>query len=314
MENLRELLNIYFSEDAERAEEAEGTDSGEGAVYENTYESIFNTFNKEEKYITNVFKDILNEKKGGIFASADSPEAVVERAFRGAGKAGNFNASAYYNQVGGDIRYKNYFFEEKAKEAEEAAYKNGGSYLNEIENNILNRNVSNDENIRNNSSFYNEAGGSAAADTEDIFDISHDINKTDVYGDSANSFFDNSQNEEEESSVLSENIFNYDYKNGGAEETVGRAGFSAFVPSQGAFAEEVSNILNESGWSENINDVLNNYYGNTEGSRSITNNISPTFNLYGGNGTGEIDIDEIAEKIGEMLAEAAAGSADGFYG
>ncbi|MCD8159413.1 MAG: hypothetical protein LUD77_11190 [Clostridiales bacterium] len=112
---------------------------------------------------------------------------------------------------------------------------------------------------------------------------------------------------------MTDELFKLEKENGGAETSVSGADFSAFVPSLNSYTESLSDSSSKIS-SENINDVLNNYYGGAEGSRSITNNISPSFNFYGGSSGGDIDIDDIAEKIGEMLMEAAAGSAEGFYG
>ncbi|MCC8013775.1 MAG: hypothetical protein LIO87_01140, partial [Eubacterium sp.] len=48
-------------------------------------------------------------------------------------------------------------------------------------------------------------------------------------------------------------------------------------------------------------------------SQSITNNINPTINLYTGGQSLENDIEEIAEKIGELLLEVCEGSCGGYY-
>lgn len=63
-----------------------------------------------------------------------------------------------------------------------------------------------------------------------------------------------------------------------------------------------------------LGEMLGDFFGEVSGKNySITNNISPTVNLYSQGQGIEADIESIAEKIGDMLAEAAAGGAEGVY-
>ncbi len=78
-------------------------------------------------------------------------------------------------------------------------------------------------------------------------------------------------------------------------------------------AASYSNAAGDTFSGERMENVLNSYLTSEGGDhRSLTNNISPTVNLYS-QGGGNIDVEEIADKIADMLAEAASGEANGFY-
>ncbi|MCD8090003.1 MAG: hypothetical protein LUD81_05170 [Clostridiales bacterium] len=343
MEDLRELLNIYFSDGAED----KTVETAESTVYENTYQSFYNSFLNEEKYITNLFENILKENSGNF---NNTRESVIERAYEGAGKIGGVSAAAYFNDClpEGEEKASSFVYDNKYISNEKT--ENIQSIQNNEEEGKNEKNEKNEKNVNGEALILNE-------NNERSSDINYVENLSDYFGGYAagcggeskneqslseaeyKNHSDNYSNYNEETLIsgdyLSEEFYNSEDKPGGAEGFAAGADFSAFVPSYttalnnyyeeaaegDSYASEASEkaALNyffeaeENTGGDGLKDILNTYLGNEYGGINVTNNISPVFNMYTGEGSRDTDIEEIAEKIGEMLAEAAAGSASGFY-
>ncbi|MCD8159412.1 MAG: hypothetical protein LUD77_11185 [Clostridiales bacterium] len=186
MENLRELLNIYFSEDME--DKTSDSVNGAGDIFESKYENIFNTLNKEEKYITNVFENILKEGKNELSAVGGS-ERLIERAYEGIGKTGGVSALAYYN-------YDTYEPEEHSVKSETGENIIKGSDYANNETNIVNESKysGNNENYDSVLKLYNETEKANYSDSEGIFNISQRGADTNIYGGSEHNRFESSIN------------------------------------------------------------------------------------------------------------------------
>ncbi|MCD7855996.1 MAG: hypothetical protein LUG66_10350 [Clostridiales bacterium] len=92
-------------------------------------------------------------------------------------------------------------------------------------------------------------------------------------------------------------------------------------PVKNSFENALNNVFENESFFENTSEntdggksLISELLGSEGGSsQSITNNINPTINLYTGGQSLENDIEEIAEKIGELLLEVCEGSCGGYY-
>lgn len=332
MEDMKRLLDMYFSED----EPYETAPRESKSISESIYNSYFN----EDKYITNIFNETVREggKEGALLGAlgalgASGAEGIVRRA-------------ASWDTLIRGMDFRKYFFGEKGERAAAEKERNdmpqnpgrhyaglrddvntAYSYGNDVSGEGFSEKPSRNENSPAADRIFSEREEIYAAAEKTAADLTaYDKNGlSEQYGGygktpsdaetmlyTGDFYNNNSPDNTTAYTPSAADTDRYFYESAAAEEK----------PPNPAFAyeyerEKPSDIFYDGmqDLSDGFSDVLNNYFGNEDSrSYSITNNISPTVNLYSSGGGAEADIDAIAERIGDMLAEAASVGAGGIYG
>lgn len=289
MESCRGILEEYFKQDAE-PEKAEGK---EGDTYESYFENIYNTYLKNENILEKSFREIVNESIFEKIFNEKSSENILENAFKSA--AERFGGAALWKKNGLEHgRVENIFYGDK----------NG---LENIEYHGGNRDFyTENKNFKESESIVKLSNG--GNDENSIF--STEIEKKDFMGadrgkDALREAFNNDFNV---SLGNVESNINRDFNKNALTEVFGNEEGGHF---ENFNREDYKRYFEET---ENFgSSILNEYMGGGSDERTINNNISPTINLYSEGKGSDIDIYEIAERITEMLAEAASGEAFGAY-
>ncbi len=342
MEDMKRLLDMYFSED----EPYETAPRESKSISESIYNSYFN----EDKYITNIFNETVREggKEGVLLGALGALGSVGA-----SGAEGLVRRAASWDTLIRGMDFRKYFFGEKGERAAAEKERNdmpqnpgrhyaglrddvktAYSYENDVSGEGFSERPSRNENSPAADRIFSEREEIYAAAEKNAADLTaYDKNglseqyggygktpsdaETMLYtgtGDKyyTGDFYNNNLPDTAAYTPSAADTDRYFSESAAAEEK----------PPNPAFAyeyerEKPSDIFYDGmqDLSDGFSDILNNYFGDEDSrSYSITNNISPTVNLYSSGGGAEADIDAIAERIGDMLAEAASVGAGGIYG